>query len=108
MINQLKACENKIDKIIGKGYKDLAIINSAVDRIYNTTAIQKVITDNVGINVYSTWGKGPSLKEWKKETRKLGELITLLSPSLAARVPNGAIKIDYILDDWSSKIRHNN
>ena len=106
MINQVEVSEDRIDRILGKGYKDTEIINRSVKRIYNTTAIQKVIKENNGIKVYSTWGKGSNLKEWKRETAKLGELITLVSPSLAARVPEGEKKFDYMLDDWRIKIKH--
>jgi hypothetical protein len=104
MINQLSATENRVDKIIGEGYKDTEIINTSVTRIYNTEAILKIINENKDIKVYSTWGNGSTLKEWKDETARLGELITLVSPSLAARVPKGAKKFDYMLKDWKEKM----
>ena len=106
MITQLKVSENKIDNIIGKGFKDTEIINGTVERIYNTIAIQKLINENVGVKTYSTWGKGPNLKEWKQEIEKIGKLIALVSPSMAAKVPKGSVKFDYMLDDWKPKIKH--
>ena len=104
MINQLKASVNQVDKIIGKGYKDTEIINGSVARLYNTQAIKEIIKKNENIKVYTTWGNGSKLREWRDETAKLGGLITLKSPSLAAAVPKGSIKFDYMLDDWSQKI----
>lgn len=106
MIDQLNADENRIKRIVGKGYKDSEIINGLVQRQYNTTNIQKIIEVNKWINVYSTWGKGPNLKEWKNEVEKLGKINSLVSPSLAARVPKGVNKFDYMLADWKNKINH--
>ena len=74
MINQVEVSEDRIDRILGKGYKDTEIINRSVKRIYNTTAIQKVIKENNGIKVYSTWGKGSNLKEWKRENSEIGRI----------------------------------
>jgi hypothetical protein len=53
--------------------------------------------------VFSTWGKGAKLKEWKNEVSILGPVISLVSPSLAARVPKGEIKFNFMLNDWSHK-----
>ena len=106
MIDQINATESQIDRIVGKGYKDSQIINGSVQRKYNTTKIQKFIKENNAINVYSTWGKGSNLKEWKKEVEKLGRINSLVSPSLAARVPKGEKKFDYMLADWKKKIKH--
>jgi len=107
MIDQLEALESRIDRIIGKCYSDTEIINNSVKRVYNTAAIQKIIKTNRDIKVYSTWGKGSKLNDWKKETAKLGQIIPLVSPSLAARVPKGRIKFDYMLDNWNEKIKCN-
>jgi G:T/U-mismatch repair DNA glycosylase len=104
MIDKIIASESKFDKLVGRGYKDSAIINTSVQREYNTSKIQKLIKENSNIKVYSTWGKGSNLKEWKKEVEKLGEIIFLVSPSMAARVPKGEIKFDYMLADWQKKI----
>ena len=100
------ASEDRSDRIIGKGYKDTEIINESVKRSYTTEAIIEIINKNKNIKVYTTWGNGSKLKEWRGETAKLGGVIKLKSPSLAARVPKGSIKFDYMLDDWSEKINY--
>mgnify|MGYP006439316571 FL=1 len=104
MIDKVIASDEKIDKIIGKGYSDSKIINKSVKRVYNTDEIVKKIHSNQGLKIYSTWGKGSNLKEWKNETEKLDEIIPLVSPSMAAKVPKGAKKFEYMLSDWESKI----
>jgi hypothetical protein len=104
MIDSVEAPDIMIQDIKGKGYKDSAIINGSVRRTYNTRIIKQVITDNPGVRVYSTWGTGSSLSEWRFETAKIGKIIPLVSPSLAARVPKGESKFDYILRDWEKKI----
>lgn len=104
LIDEVQCPIDKIDNVLGKGYSDSQIICGAVHRNYNTSNIIKVIERNPGINVYSTWGEGPKLKEWRNETSKLGDIVKLVSPSLAARVPKGTSKIPYILNDWKEKI----
>jgi hypothetical protein len=104
MIDSIEASEHQIHQVVGKGYKDSAIINGSVRRVYNTAIINKVITENPGVNVYSTWGNGSVLAEWKFEVTKLGKIIPLVSPSLAARVPKGESKFAYMLIDWGNKI----
>ena len=104
MIHSVTASEERIDAIIGKGYKDGAIINRGVVRDYNTSSIIQLVANNQGIQVYSTWGKGSSLKEWRGEVQQLGPVIPLVSPSLAARVPKGEAKFNYMLSDWRCKI----
>lgn len=104
MINKVFSPDDRIEKIIGKGYNDNEIINSFVTREYNTETILNIINKNKGITVYTTFGKGSSLKEWKKEIEKLGEVRQLVSPSLAARVPKGKKKFDFMLSDWKNKI----
>lgn len=106
MLDRIDATEDRFDRIIGKGYKDSEIINGSVQRHYNTTKIQKLINENSGINVYTTWGKGSNLNEWKKEVEKLGRINSLVSPSLAARVPKGENKFAYMLADWKKKVKH--
>ena len=90
--------------ILGKGYSDSKIINNKVTRVYNTETIINIISENPGIKVYSTWGKGSNLTEWETETRKIKNLINLVSPSMAAKVPKGSEKYKYMLSDWQSKI----
>jgi len=106
IIRSVNFDENNYDKlrILGKGYKDSNIINSKVGRVYNTDRIISIINKNPDVKVFSTWGKGSNLKEWKVEIGKIGNIINLKSPSKAARVPKGLIKYNYILEDWKSKI----
>ncbi len=104
MIHSVTASEERIDAIIGKGYKDGTIINRGVGRTYNTSSIIQLVANNPGIQVYSTWGKGSSLKEWRDEVKQLGPVIPLVSPSLAARVPKGEAKLNYMLSDWRYKM----
>ena len=106
MINNVKAANERLDRIIGKGYKDSEIINKSVKRDYNTENIKRIIDQNPEVRVYSTWGKGSNLKEWKKEIEKLGPLVSLVSPSLAAKVPRGKSKFAYMLSDWKKKINN--
>lgn len=104
MIDQVTAPDHFMNGIIGKGYSDMKIINKVVERSYNTTIINELILRNPGVKVFSTWGKGSNLKEWKNEIYKIENLIPLVSPSLAARVPKGESKFQFMLDDWKSKI----
>jgi len=104
MIDEVRAPQHFIENINGKGYKDSKIINKVVERTYNTTIIQGLILKNPNVKVFSTWGKGSNLKEWKNEINKIENLISLVSPSLAARVPQGESKFQFMLDDWKSKI----
>jgi hypothetical protein len=105
VIDSVTAEEKRMDTITGKGYKDTAIINGKVFRSYNTTAILNSIANNPGVRVYSTWGKGSNLKAWRNEVNQLGPITPLVSPSMAAKVPAGALKFEYMLTDWKSKIR---
>ncbi len=106
MIKYVDFDENKYDqsRVTGKGYKDSNIINSKVCRVYNTDAILQIIKSNPKIKVFSTWGKGSNLNEWRIEVQKIPNLINLVSPSRAARVPVGESKYYYILKDWKNKI----
>jgi G:T/U-mismatch repair DNA glycosylase len=104
MIHKVEFPIDKKDKILGKGYKDSEIINKTVVRTYNTAKITEIIKKNPGIKVYSTWGKGPTLKNWKNEIKTILGIIPLVSPSMAARVPKGEKKFDYMLRDWKRKI----
>jgi hypothetical protein len=104
MIHSVKAHSEKISGILGRGYSDTKIINNSIDRNYNTTLIQGVIRNNPSVLVFSTWGNGSNLKEWRNEISKISEIIPLASPSLVAKVPQGQKKFDYMLADWKSKI----
>jgi hypothetical protein len=80
--------KDELASIIGKGYSDSKIINGSIKRVYNTLEIQKIIAVN-NCNVYSTWGKGSNLKDWKNEISKISFTANLVSPSPVARVPKG-------------------
>lgn len=105
-INSDYFTENELQFLLGKGYSDSKIINNKFIRNYNTSEIVKIVNKN-NCNVYSTWGKGSNLKEWKLELNKLSFTENLVSPSPVARVPKGVQKVQYILDDWSNKIQFN-
>lgn len=105
IIDKVNVKKEWIKKVTGAGYKDTNIIRSDVFRNYNTSRIQNIIINNENIQVFSTWGKGPSLQEWVLETKKINSFIPLVSPSRAARVPKGMKKYNYILNDWKSKIK---
>ncbi len=104
MIDSVDVEDSWKDKVTGKGYSDSNIIRKKVIREYNTEDILKIIEANPNVQVFSTWGKGPQLKVWIVEIQKIDNLIKLVSPSAAARVPKGAKKEAYIFDDWSQKI----
>ncbi len=106
IIENVSFNESTFDKtrICGKGYKDTNIINNKTKRNYNTNDILSIIQKNKDIKVFSTWGKGSNLKEWRNEIEKIDKIINLKSPSRAARVPKGSEKFNYILEDWKSKI----
>jgi hypothetical protein len=89
--------------IIGKSYKDSKIINKKVEREYNTAIINQLSKTNPNLKIFSTWGKGPNLKEWRLEVEKIKINSSLLSPSKAARVPKGVNKFEYVLSDWKEK-----
>lgn len=95
-----------VDKkyIIGKGYSDSRIINKSVKRVYNTENIKDIINNNPDIQLYSTWGKGSNLNDWRNEIKKLPIITKLVSPSRAARVPKGENKEFYIFNNWKKNI----
>lgn len=95
--------ENELLHLLGKGYSDNKIINNKIKRTYNTNVINEIINKN-NCQVFSTWGKGQNLKEWKNEVNKIQFTANLVSPSPVARVPKGVNKFAYILNDWKNKI----
>lgn len=109
LIRSVEFDENEIspDFIVGKGYSDSKIINNHVTRVYNTATIHQIILTNPAIKIYSTWGVGSNLEDWRNEVAKINNLINLVSPSMAARVPKGEKKYAYMLRDWSAKINLN-
>jgi hypothetical protein len=107
MISSVNANDNLISGIIGDGYSDNKIINNSVKREYNTEKIIELINKNKSVKVFSTWGEGSKLKDWRNEIEKINKVrkvTQLASPSLVARVPEGFKKFDYMLKDWESKI----
>lgn len=90
--------------VLGRGYSDSKIINNTVKRQYSTNQILMVINKNPRCKVYSTWGNGSSLKEWRTEIAKVPNIIPLVSPSLVAKVSPGVDKVKNIFEDWKSKI----
>lgn len=103
MIHSLNVPETEIQYVTGKGFSDAKIINGSVNRDYNTARINQLIKENKGIQVFSTWGQGSNLKEWRNEVEKIQGIIPLVSPSVAARVPKGTKKFEFMVDDWRSK-----
>lgn len=104
LITTVEIEDSQIDFVLGKGYSDSKIINNKVLRDYNTGSILEVINKNPGVKIYSTWGKGPILKDWQKEICQISNIINLVSPSMVARVPEGFEKFPFMLANWSSKI----
>ena len=107
LIHEVKAPCDFEQKILGMGYKDTSIINKKVSCKFNTDTILDLIYKNPNIKVYSTWGIGPNLASWRAEVNKIPNLINLKSPSMAARVPKGCSKFNYMLNDWTHKINLN-
>jgi hypothetical protein len=97
--------EIELENICGKGYSDSVILSNKYKRNYSTELINKIISENKNIKVYSTWGKGKSLKNWNIELSKIKFNANLVSPSLAARIPKGMKKFDFMISDWKSKIK---
>ena len=106
IISSVEVPNERIAFVEGKGYKDSAIINNYVKREYNIDNILSIISKN-NCKVFSTWGKGSNNQNWLTEISKIPNIITLVSPSMAAYVPKGTIKFQYMLSDWSSKIKPN-
>ena len=105
MIDTVEVYDQTVYEVkIIKGYMDSAIINNKTKRCYNTNNILNLIQHNPNVYVYSTWGTGANLQEWKCEINKIPKLINLVSPSLLARVPEGVKKFDYMLQNWRYKI----
>lgn len=106
IIKYLEFDESNYDKkkVLGKGYMDSNIINLKITRHYNTISILELINSNPKIKVFSTWGNGSNLKEWRNEIDKIQNLIKLASPSRAARVPKGVKKFEYVLHNWKNEI----
>jgi G:T/U-mismatch repair DNA glycosylase len=88
------------------GNADSILFKKKATRKYNTQKINDLIKRNSNLKIYSTWGNGPKLNEWCKELKKIDkEFISLKSPSMAARVPAGTNKFNYMLENWSNEIK---
>lgn len=106
MIRSVDADDKDSQYIVGRSYSDSKIINGKVLRVYNTQNIIDVINANPKVTVFSTWGKGQTLKEWQHEIniiRQVKGIIPLVSPSMVAKVPAGVEKFKYMLTDWRNK-----
>lgn len=90
-----------------KGYKDAILFHSYVRRTYNIDQINDVIEKNSGVTVYSTWGQGSSMniETWDKIYSIKASIVPLVSPSMAAKVPEGETKFGYMLADWQKKVK---
>ena len=103
LISSVTCDQSMIPNIIGNGYSDSKIINKKVVREYNTNIINQLSKSNPNLQIFTTWGKGSNLKEWRLELEKIKINSNLLSPSMAARVPKGVNKFEYVLKDWRLK-----
>jgi hypothetical protein len=106
IIQSLDVPENLVQGICGKGYSDAKLFTKLINRNYiDINKLNDFIAKNNGICVFSTWGKGSSLrKEAWDFIDKIKQLHPLVSPSLAARVPRGKNKFEYILGNWTDCI----
>ena len=107
IINSVTIQSEDLNFVLGKGYSDKKIINGRVKREYNTVLIKEIIEKNPGIKIYSTWGLGSTVPDWVAEINKIPNIIRLVSPSMAARVPKGIKKYIFMKTDWESKISNN-
>jgi len=106
IIQSVDVPENLKDRICGNGYSDSKLFAKSINRNYiNIDELNDFINKNKGICVFSTWGKGSSLsKDAWNFIRKINQLHPLVSPSLAARVPRGEKKLEYMIRNWTACI----
>lgn len=104
MIQYVSVPTEKIPGVIGKGYSDSNLINNKIKRELNTSNILSVINRNQGVKIYSTWGSGSNNNGWKNEVQNIPNITSLVSPSMAARIPKGHKKFEYMLENWSQLI----
>jgi G:T/U-mismatch repair DNA glycosylase len=105
LIHKIQSPKNRLCKILGEGFSDSALFNKSIKLKYNTKRILRVIKCNPEVKLYSTWGRGPQHKAWNNEVSNFHDIIRLVSPSSAAKVPKGEKKFNYVLSDWEKKIR---
>lgn len=106
IIQSVDVPENLVQGICGKGYSDSKLFDKSITRNYiDINKLNDFIAKNSGICVFSTWGKGSSLKKeaWDY-INKIKQLQPLVSPSLAARVPKGERKVEYIIRKWTASL----
>ena len=106
LIHEVTVSKEKLNKILGQGFKDSELFSRSVVREYNTERILGIIKSNPKACIYSTWGKGPTIQEWRQEVSKIQNIIPLASPSMVAKVPKGRKKFNYKLADWKGKIKN--
>lgn len=106
IIQSIEAPENFLQGIFGKGYSDAKLFAKSVTRNYiDIDKLNDFIAKNNEICVFSTWGKGSSLrKEAWELIDKIKPIHPLVSPSLAARVPKGEKKLEYMIKNWTVSI----
>lgn len=106
IIQSLDVPENLVPEICGKGYSDSKLFANSITKNYiDIENLNAFINKNKGICVFSTWGKGSSLsKDAWNFIRKINQLHPLASPSLAARVPKGEKKLEYMIRNWTAYI----
>lgn len=105
LILSVEVNQEDSDEILGKGYPDSALFKKSVKRNYiDIELIVEFLKVNEEAIPFSTWGAGSSFnKEFKELVNKIPRLVNLVSPSLAAKVPKGVKKKDFIKKDWKSK-----
>jgi len=103
IIQSVEVEDNAVQNICGNGYADSKLFANSVQRNYvNLEELIAFIDKNEGICVFSTWGKGSSLsKDARDYIKNIHSLRSLVSPSLAARVPKGEKKLEYMLRKWT-------
>lgn len=106
IIQSVDVPENLVQGICGKGYSDAKLFAKSITRNYiDINKLNDFIAKNKGICVFSTWGKGSSLRKdaWER-IEKINQLHPLVSPSLAAKVPLGERKLEYMIRNWTACI----
>ena len=81
-----------------------SIQNNELELRNNNETTSNNLNKNPEVQLYSTWGNGSNLIDWKNEIKKLPPVTKLVSPSRAARVPKGESKELFILHNWKKNI----
>jgi hypothetical protein len=106
IVQSVDTLENLVPEICGKGYSDAKLFANSITKNYiDIENLNAFINKNKGICVFSTWGKGSSLsKDAWNFIRRINQLHPLVSPSLAAKVPIGERKLEYMIRNWTACI----